>query len=186
MLSKKSKLIFCFFILMILSSNAFSKTKYYEKNGIKLEYPSEWVEIDAPGFVAYLHNQDGSDFRIKLVSFTDDESKQLSFDLLDEEIIQIYLENYAESYLTPMQNDSVNYKNVTIKEYDILMISNHKFTKFVYRYYFDYLGQVMEKCVYTHLVSGYLFEISITYPVDDKISIIQVKDILNTFEFIDY
>lgn len=187
MLSKKSKFIFCFIILMILSSNIFAKYKHYEKNGIKLEYPSEWVEIDVSGYVVYLHNQDGSDFRFKIVNVSNEEtSENFSFDQLEDKLLYIYLRNYADSYLQPMLNDDKNYKNVEIKEYDTLLISNHKFTKFVYRYYFDYLGQVMEKCVYTHLVSGYLFEISITYPVDDKISIIKLKDILNTFEFIDY
>ena len=187
MLSKKSKLIFCFIILMILSSNAFSKTKHYEKNGIKFEYPSEWIEIDNSGFVVYLHNQDGSDFRFKIVNVSNDEtSEHFSFDQLDDKILYIYLKNYANSYLQPMLNDSKNYKNVEIKEYDTLMISNHKFTKFVYRYYFDYLGKIMEKCVYTHLVEGYLFEISLTYPVSELDSKNKLWRILQSFSFIDY
>jgi hypothetical protein len=172
---------------MFLSSNAFSETKHYENNGIKFEYPSEWVEIDASAFVVYLHNQEGSDFRFKIVNVSNEEtSEHFSFDQLEEKILYIYLKNYANSYLQPMLNDGKNYKNVEIKEYDTLMISNHKFTKFVYRYYFSYLGKVMEKCVYTHLVSDYLLEITFTYPVNEMDSKNKLNKILQSFSFIDY
>jgi len=188
MVMRKPSFILCSIILMLLSSNAFSEIKHYEKNGIKFEYPSEWIEIDASGYgcVVYLHNQEGSDFRFKIIKFNDEASKQLSFDLLDDESLSVYLKSYSETFIKPMLNDSINYKNLEITTYDTLMISNHKFSKFIYRYYFSYVGSVMEKCVYTHLVEGYLFEITLTYPVSELDSKNKLKKILQSFSFIDY
>jgi hypothetical protein len=183
----KKKISFVLFtFLMLIASNIYSNDIHYNKNGISFYYPTDLSEIEVTGFIAFISNQEGCDFRFKITNPINESSKEFSFDLLDEKIMQIFLENYAESYLTPMQNDSDNYKDITIKEFDTIMISNHKFTKFVIRYYFNYFGEIMEKCVFTHMVEGYVFEITLTYPVSELDSKNKLNKILQSFSFIDY
>ena len=183
---KKNIFIVLFAILTLFASNIYSNDIHYNKNGISFYYPSDLSEIEVSGFIAFISNQEGCDFRFKITAPINESSKEFSFDLQDDKILQIFLENYAKSYITPMQNDNVNYKDITIKEFDILMISNHKFIKFVIKYYFDYFGEIMEKRVFTHMVEGYIFELTLTYPLSDLDSKNKLNKILQSFSFIDY
>ena len=183
---KKNIYFVLFSIFLLVASNIYSDDIHYNKNGISFYYPTDLSEIEVNGYTAFISNQEGCDFRFKITAPINELSKEFSFDLLDEKNLQIFLENYAESFLTSMQNDSVNYKNITINEFDTLMISGHKFTKFVMRYYFDYVGEIMEKCVFTHMVEGYVFEITLTYFASEQDSKNKLKKILQSFSFIDY
>ncbi len=183
----KKKILFVLLtFIMLIASNIYSDEIHYNKNGVSFYYPSDLIEIERTGFIAFISNQEGCDFRFKITAPINELSKEFSFDLLDEETLQVFLQGYAKSYLTPMQNDIANYKNITTKELDTLMISGHKFTKFVIKYYFEYFGEIMEKCVFTHMVEGYVFEITLTYPVSELDSKNKLYRILQSFSFIDY